>query len=187
MQFSLGSVDILFGGVPGVSIPIPGTTQLQAMYDTFCIEKVEIRMFAGSNSASNGSEETGIAGVTQFNYRDPLPIIGYAPDTDDSGNTTMVDLQQYSTHKQKQLVGGDPIVTSVVPCVATALYASPFSTSYARKALADVNCGNPGTPHYGMKMYVDGLRASSDTAAIDPANTLVSFFFKLHFRMKTTR
>lgn len=182
LQFSLGSVDCFIGGAGGFSIAIPGAAQLAALYDTYQIEKVEYRMYIGSSTSQAGVNDTGIAGTANSLYEFPLPIIGWTPDTDDADNTSLTDLQQYSTYKQKQVMAGEPLTGSLIPAVAGGVWNGAIRSGYTRLVKQDVNCANPGVPHYGVKMCVDGMRASPNTTA-----TLVSFFFKLHFVMKQAR
>lgn len=182
LQFSLGSVDCFIGGAGGFSIAIPGAAQLAALYDTYQIEKVEYRMYIGSSTSQAGVNDTGIAGTANSLYEFPLPIIGWTPDTDDADNTSLTDLQQYSTYKQKQVMAGEPLTGTLIPAVAGGVWNGAIRSGYTRLVKQDVNCANPGVPHYGIKMCVDGMRASPNTTA-----TLVSFFFKLHFVMKQAR
>jgi len=182
VQFSLGSVNGFIGGNAAFNISVPGNAQLAALYDTYQLEKVEYRLYIGSNAALLGSDDTGIADTTNVHYEMPLPIIGWTPDTDDADNTTLTELQQYSTYKQKQVLAGEPVTGVLTPAVAGGVWNGPIRSGYTRLVKQDVNCANPGVPHYGLKMAVDGMKAGPNMTA-----TLVSMFFKLHFVMKQSR
>ncbi len=182
MQFSLGSVDVFLGGAAAFSVAVPGAATLASLYDTYQIEKVEYRIYLGANSSPTGQEDTGIAGTINFDWDSPLPIIGYAPDTDDANNTDLTDLQQFSNYKQAQPIAGRPMYGSLVPAVAGGVWNGPIRSGYTRLVRQDVNCANPGVPHYGLKACIDGLQAGANSNVC-----LASLYFKLHFVMKQTR
>ncbi|AXQ66166.1 MAG: capsid protein [Cressdnaviricota sp.] len=187
IQFSLATVDIFLGGVAALSVPVPNTAELQAMYDTYQLAQVEIRMYLGANDSKTGLDDTGIAGAVNYNSNWPLPIVGYAPDTDDAANTSITQLQQYSTYKQLQPIAGKPLVTRIVPACAGGVWNGPVRSGYTRLTRQDVNVANPGVPHYGLKMCVDGMKSTAGAAGTGEVASLMSMFFKLHFVMKNTR
>lgn len=170
INFSLADVVMSLGGIPALTIPNPSIAELQQLYDTFQIEKVEITVFSGNTE----STVTGEA-LTGYNY--VLPLIGHTPDTDDAGNTSLTQLQQYSTYKCEQL-GVAPLRMTVVPCIA----GQTFGTGYVRAQKQDVNVSYAATPHYGYKMAVDGFKSNPNTN-----NCILSFQFRIHYLMKTTR
>ena len=170
LSFSLGETIINLGGVPTLSVPNPALAELQNLYDSFQIEKVEITVFSGcTQSLTSGESFTGSGYV--------LPLIGCAPDTDDAANTSLTQLQQYSTFKCFQL-GQIPMKVSVVPCCAGAL----SSTGQTRLQKQDLNTQYPNVPHYGYKMAIDGFKSTPGVT-----NTLLSMQFRVHYLMKATR
>jgi len=187
MQFSLASVDLFLGGAAALSVPVPNTAELQAMYDTYQLSGVEVRMYMGQNCAQTGLDDTGIAGSVNYHSAWPLPIIGYAPDTDDANDASIVQLQQYSNFKQVQPLAGHPLITRLVPACAGGVWNGPVRSGYTRLARQDVNCANPAVPHYGLKMCVDGFKSTAGSFNPGPTTSVCSFFFKLHFVMKQTR
>jgi len=179
MSFSLANTIISLGGVPAITIPTPNVAELQQLYDTFQIEKVELTVFSGNT-------ESTVSGEALTGYNWVLPLIGHTVDTDDAANTGITQLQQYSTYKCEQL-GIKPLRKSFVPCVAGATYdpasgAAPAQLGFTRLQKQDVNVGYASTPHYGYKMAVDGLKA---TAA--GFNCFLSIQARVHFLMKSTR
>ena len=182
--FTLGSLVVNIGGVAAVSIPVPNATELQALYDQYTIEKVDVSIWCGATVSQPGIQQTGIAGVVTNYFGDPLPLIGWAPDMDDAADTSITQLQQYSQYKCKQLGQSKPLKTSVVPCCADTLYRPGATSAYARAPYQAVNCTYLDVPHYGLKFSVDGFKAgSSDT----PQNSLISIQAKYHLKMMATR
>jgi len=170
LNFSLADTVISLGGFPALTVPNPSVAELQQLYDTFQIEKVEITVWSGNTESTVTGEP-----LTGQNY--VLPLIGHAPDTDDAGNTSLTQLQQYSNYKCDQL-GVKPLKATVVPCTA----GTTFGTGYTRLQKQDVNVSQAATPHYGYKMAVDGFRSNPNTV-----NCLLSFQFRIHYLMKSTR
>ena len=127
LSFSLGETILNLGGNPTLSIPNPSLAELSNLYDTFQIEKVEITVYSGNTESTTSGDP-----LNGYNY--VLPLIGHAPDTDDAGNTSLTQLQQYSTYKCDQL-GMKPLKATVVPCAAGTM----FSTGYSRLQKLDLN------------------------------------------------
>ena len=174
VSFSLLEMVVALGGTVVCTVPVPNGSELIALYDTFQIEKIDFTMFFNCmDSQTTSAVNNGV------------PLIGYAPDMDDAANTTIQQLQQYSTYKVHQ--SAYPLKMSMVPCVAGAVYdptvgGPPVQLGYSRLQKQDVNVGYGKTPHYGMKLAVDGFRANSGFA-----NQLVSVQARIHFLMKGTR
>ena len=177
-SFSLGQIVANLGGVPlAIVIPVPGATDLSSLYDCFQIEKVEVSVH--SNQTTSNLDVYAAAAAGTGAYAVGLPMLGWAVDNDDSGATTLQELQQYSNYQLAQC--GKPIHTSLVPLVATTLFSSPLS-AYGRTQKQDVDCTYPNTPHYGLKMAIDDM-----WSPLTFTTTLLSFSFKIHYLMKSTR
>jgi len=170
INFSLADTVIALGGIPSMVIPNPSVAELQQLYDTFQIEKVEITVFSGNTMSL-------VSGEPLSGYQYVLPLIGHVPDTDDAANTSLTQLQQYSNYKCDQL-GAKPLKATVVPCAAGTTY----GVGYSRLQRQDINVSQAATPHYGYKMCVDGLRSFPNTT-----NCFLSFQFRIHYIMKSTR
>jgi len=179
ISWSLANMVVAVGGVPSISIPVPNVAELQQLYDTFQIEKVELIMFFGATEAL-------VSGDAQLGIQYVMPLIGYAPDTDDAANTGITQLQQYSTYKMHQTTA--PLKLSVVPCSAGATFdpsagGPPAQLGFTRLQRQDINVAYAATPHYGYKFAVDGFKS---TPAVS-GNTFVSIQSRIHFLMKSTR
>lgn len=169
-NFSLAQTVLNLGGLPALTIANPSVAELQQMYDTFQIERVEITVWSGNT-------ESLVSGEPLSGYNYVLPLVGHCPDTDDDGNTSLTQLQQYNTYKCDQL-GAKPIMTRVTPCIA----GNTFGGGFTRLQRQDVNVSQAATPHYGYKLAVDGFRSNPNTLT-----TLLSFQFRYHYLMKQTR
>lgn len=169
-NFSLAQTVLNLGGIPALTIPNPSVAELQQLYDTFQIEKVELTIWSGNT-------ESLVSGEPLSGFQYVLPLIGHSPDTDDDGNTSLTQLQQYSTYKCDQ-VGVKPIKATVVPCVA----GNTFGGGFTRLQRQDMNVSQAATPHYGYKLAVDGFRSFPNIIT-----TLFSFQVRVHYLMKTTR
>jgi len=182
MSWSLAEMVIALGGLPAISIPLPNVAELQQLYDTFQIEKVEVTLFFGATqSLISGDAQLGIQWV--------MPLLGYAPDSDDAANTSITQLQQYSTYKCTQV--SSPLKINIVPCSAGATFdptsgTVPAQLGFTRLQRQDINVAYAGTPHYGLKFAVDTLRAQP-AGAPGGALTYVSVQSRVHLLMKATR
>jgi len=171
LAFSLAQTTIFLGGLSALVVPNPSVAELQNLYDTFQIEKVEITLWSGNTMSL-------VSGEPLSGHQWVCPLIGHCPDTDDAANTSLTQLQQYSTFKCDQL-GQRPLKAIVVPCVAASLAGT---SSFSRLQKQDVNTAVPATPHYGYKMAVDGLKSIPNGT-----NCLLSMQFRIHYLMKSTR
>lgn len=176
MSFSLDEMQIFIGGTLANTVLVPNSPELQVLYDTYQIEKVDVAVYFGNTeSLASGDSQLGAQWI--------MPLIGYAPDTDDAGNTSITQLQQYSTYKVHQTVA--PLRCSIVPCARGAVQGSALSSTasgYTRLQRQDIDIASPSAPHFGLKMCVDNLRANPNGI-----NTLVSIQARMHFLMKATR
>ena len=179
ISWSLAQMEIRLGGAAAINIPVPNTAELQALYDTFQIEKVDVTIFFGNNMSL-------VTADTTAGYNWVLPLIGYAPDTDDNGNASFTALQQYSTFKVHQ--SASPLKKSLVPCPAlqTSDAAGSFASGgYTRAQKLDIDCSYPDTPHNALKLSVDGLMGAP--TGQNGAIGVLSVQSRIHFIMKGTR
>lgn len=172
VSFSLAAMVFNIGGLPAINCPNPSVAELQQLYDLFQIEKVELTVFSGNTESIAGND-------VNIGYQFVLPLIGYSVDTDDDANTSLTQLQQYSTYGMYQL-GQTPMRCSMVPCPAI----TAFGVGYARGQKQDINVSQAATPHYGFKMAIDSLRSNPPAGG---NNTYVSIQARVHYIMKCTR
>lgn len=173
--FSLSEVIIRIQGLTALTLPVPGQQELVNLYDTFQIEKVELKIWSGATESAMGDPASGATTAVFYT----MPLIGHTPDMDDANNTSITALQQYSTYRCDQLGQSKPISRSFVPCVA-----GNTVSGQTRLQKQDINTGFPNTPHYGFKMSVDGFH-SNPGALLD--TTYLSCQFRIHYLMKSTR
>ena len=182
--FTLGNLVINLAGTSVMTIPLPNSAELIALYDQYVIEKVELSIWSGATQALTGTVDTGV-GTLQQNWAAPMPIIGWAPDMDDATNTSITQLQQYSQYKSKQLGNSLPLRTSVVPCCADTIYRPGATSAYARARNQAINCSYADVPHYGIKFAIDGFFAPNAVAL--QLTQLISVQAKYHLKMMSTR
>ena len=182
--FTLGNLVINLGGVAAITVPVPNAAELVTLYDQYCIERVELSLWAGATVSQGGVIDTGV-GTQQFYVSAPMPMIGWAPDMDDSTDTSITSLQQYSQYKCKQLGNALPLKTSVVPCIADTVYRPGATSAYARASNQNINCTYQDVPHYGVKFSVDGFKSAN--IALLQNNTFISLQAKYHLKMSSTR
>jgi len=176
LSFSLAEMVVTLGGVPRIQIPMPNIAEMQQLYETFQVTKVEITMFfSKTDSFSTGGADAGVQWV--------IPLIGHAPDGDDAGDTSFTQLQQYSTFECNQLT--KPIRRVIIPTSQGLLLGTDAATGRSRLQKQDIDVAVPATPHYGYKFSVDGFLSQ-------PAQALglvgfCSISARCHYLMKGTR
>jgi len=187
LAFQLNAVAMYMGGVFVAGFPLPNVTELVALYDTYVIEKVEVSIWSSSTVAQVGNvkQDNNPTGSTAppINYAtQPLPLIGWTVDMDDSSNTSFTDLQQYSSFKCKQLGQGIPIRQTIYPCARDDLAGA---TGQGRVYGVPINCSSSAVNHYGLKLCVDGFKAAN--LAENALCTFLSIQTKYHLKMIATR
>jgi len=179
-MFSLSSVRIFSAGVLQMTCPVPGTATLQAMYDSWRLDQVDIEMYTGTamsqDAAGNGS-------FSLF-----APTIAFAPDSEDISNTTIDELLQYSTAQFTQPQAGIPLKCSLKPAAALGVGAGPAGAvaGYGRKYSPVLSIATPDVGHFGLKMVTDQAKQVSNPATTR-LTSAVSFRFRYHLTMIGTR
>ena len=186
LSFTLAGMIVNIGGIAVATIPLPNVAELKALYDSYVIEKVEVSIWSGATTANTGFVGTpnpSSLEVGFINYfSQPMPLIGYAVDMDDAANTSISALQQYSQYKVHQLGSSRPITCSFTPCVNDTL---SNTTGYGRSSKQIINSANDAVQHFGLKLAVDGFKATNDSA--HTLNTCLSVQARYHLRMIATR
>lgn len=136
---------------------IPQYTTFTALFDTYRITKVDIRItpmitqaVLASVTYSNVSPSVG--GTYPFGY------CYWLVDNDDASNLSTRDaFIEYQKCKSQPTVYGKNITLSITPRIATPAYASGAFTAYAEgKKKTWVDCAYPAIEHYGIKFGIDG-------------------------------
>lgn len=178
LSWSLADMVVGIGGAAAITIPNPNIAELQQLYDTFQIDRVDIKVYFGNTeSLVSGDPTSGIQWT--------LPIIGYSVDNDDAGNTSITQLQQYSTYKSHQ--SSKPMQLRLVPTAAGTVFDPSVASNagYTRLQKQDINVAYASTPHYGLKLAVDGFLANPP--ALLNFTTYMSVEARVHYIMKCTR
>lgn len=175
MVFSLSSFDIYLNGALTSTQNPPGYSEFTALFDEWCIEKVEL--FALPTFCSNDIA-TGTSAAQ-------LPWIVYAEDNDDAADTPCRNLQQVAGAKYTQLtsIGQQPKPLCVLhPKPAMAAYRSATSFAYSRPSGRTwIDCANSTTPHYGFKCALDNSYSGYNT---NSTYAVVNFVAKIHYAFR---
>lgn len=183
LAFQLSGTAMYLGGTLAAVWALPNLSELQALYDSYVIEKVEVSIWDSATVAQIGNVNQNTTFPDPIGYAtQPMPLIGWTVDLDDFANTSFTDLQQYSTFKCKQLGGGYPIKQTVYPCAREDLNSG---SGQGRAAQHVINCSTPGVNHYGLKMSIDGFKATNPSAV--SLSSFLSIQTKYHLKMIATR
>lgn len=183
LAFQLNAIAMYLGGTFVAGFPLPNVAELTALYDSYVIEKVEVSIWCSGTVAQVGNVNQNTTFPDAINYAgQPLPLIGWTVDMDDTANTSFTELQQYSTFKCKQLGGGVPIKQMIYPCAREDLQ-SGYGQGRALSPI--INCSTPAVNHYGLKMSVDGFKISNPTGTT--LSCYLSLSAKYHLKMIATR
>jgi len=180
ISWSLANMVIALGGTVITTNPMPNIAELQNLYDTFQLEKVEVTIFFGTTESIASND-------VNLGARYVMPVIGFSQDTDDASNTSITQLQQYSTYRTHQSTS--PLKISLVPCPAGTVFdpaqgGAGFNAGFTRLQRQDINVAYAATPHYGLKLCVDGMQNNAADAVV---STFLSISTRCHFIMKNTR
>lgn len=178
--FTMNGVQVFVGGqgslltAPSYTAPMPGVTDFTSLFDSYMIDKIEIRAFASwSNNSVTGGTSVG-----------QLPYIVHAFDNDDALSTTATNLMQKTGAKMEQFVntGGGILLRTIRPSQAIQMYNTSTTTGYApRRGYVDM--GSPSVPHYAYKLALDNSSMVYNTNGVLGT---IDFQFKYYLKLKFT-
>jgi len=157
--FSLNGMTITSNNQSGYNLPANG--DFTALFDSWRIRKVVLKIVYNQNIASNTTPGT------------PLPVIQHCPDQDDSTPPTSgTELLQRPEMKVVEYGAGSENLIKYFTIYPQAKLATDptgvvATTLAARSQFFD--CNEPGVANYGFKMWFDTTR----TAAADMGDLLV--------------
>lgn len=178
LAFSLQELRLYVGGTLAATTTIPGYTELTALFDTWCIEKVDVMFLPSFNGQTMST-----------NVLSNLPSIVYAVDTDDSNAADRTALQQYGNCKYTSLINTDqsPLkLATFRPRIQVPMYQAGVNWAYgeAGRNTRWVDTATPGCMHYGFKAAMD---ASLKTGALSSYMGQIDIVVRYHFALKTSR
>lgn len=118
-------------------------TEFTELYDQFRLLKWVIKVYyAGTDNDVSGTKiETGLVGS----------VIDY---NDTNVPSTIDELREYSTYRERQLIRCHPWTRAFVPKVNSVVYKSGVTSGYTiPKRNPWLSTIDAGTPHFGLKMY----------------------------------
>lgn len=178
IDFSLQQTVIRLGGTSQIVAVAPDYAEFTALFDQWCIDKVELFLIPTYTNA-------GVSGTVQLQ----APTIVHALDDDDSAAASKLILQQYGNARYTQLVNnvGDPQPIRVFrpkPAIAAYQTGATFAYGELTRGPKWIDVAYPTVPHYSFKAALDYANATGD------ANTRVCYIdivAKYHYRFKTVR
>jgi len=175
-SFALSQLNIYIGATSN-SVNIPNYTEFVALFDQFCIKKVDMIAFYNVNTSTN----TGGAVTTAS-----LPVFALVDDYTDSGVlASMGDALQYGNCKLIQF-GNE---RGQVPGVRHSLSPRPgidvntygvATSALVPKGTVWLDTQAATTPHFAIKMYYDNWSAGGITTQQGE----IQFFFQFTFGFK---
>jgi len=169
-SFALSQLNIYIGGTTS-TVNLPNYTEFVALFDQYCIKRVEMIAFYNLNTATNNSGGTVKTAS--------LPVFALVDDYTDAGVVaSMTDALQYGNCKLIQFGndrGPNPGIRhqlSPRPAVNAGDYGA-LAAPIVPSGTVWMNTQNAEIPHYGIKMYYDNWNTG---AVIDQGE--IQFFFR---------
>lgn len=131
---------------------LPSYTDFTNLFDQYSIVGIKYRFVC--------TQDPGVNSQTTAARQGSFPYIKWVHDHDDSAGATETQLQQYP-RMHEHWFGESNKVTRwfyLRPAVATQAYGT-ISNGYVAKWKQYLDCGYPGTPHYGLKLFYNVLNS----------------------------
>lgn len=170
IQWTLAGMALNVGSAR--QMDLPNSTELQALYDQYKIDWVEVDFIFSNNQSSVNSPATN------------LPIMWICKDYDDSNQASVTDIQQYENAKCWQMgeIGKTHFKMRVKPRYANQVYNTGVSGSYAPQAgFIDTVYNN--VPHFGLKLAYDPIKTPASSTLVG----YLSINCRYHLTMKHTK
>lgn len=144
---------------------LPAYTEFTNLFDQYQIVGIKYRWVTTQDPSTNSQTTASRQGA--------YPYIKWVHDHDDSAGLTETQLQQYPRMKEFWFSESSKVTRwyYLKPAVATQAYGT-LSNGYIAKWRQFLDCGYPGTPHYGIKAYYNVL------------NTGVNLLFECKYVLK---
>jgi hypothetical protein len=168
MYFSLDTTQ-LYIGASSFATSLPSSAEFKSLFDSFRIDGVTLKMVYSNNSSTSASNTTS------------LPTFYMCEDHDDANvpasNTELLQRSGLTIHQFGDTgKDGNEFLFHLKPRVAIAAYQPTAFSSYTTPSQAVwVNCGYPGTEHFGFKMWYEAV--GSTNAAIGTLQIWAMYHF----------
>jgi len=179
--FSLGNVFGFRNGVFQYLIPVPQSSELQALFDYYMIKNVKMTMFFSKTDA-DFSSGTGVA----------MPILHICNDFDDIAESMTIDsMMQRLGNRTIQFDSGNsngirqyvkPVISSVVVATDVTTGALASSNSGIPTGSTWLDCADSNIVHNGIKI-VYNTQGKTGTTEIG----VVTFIFDIEYCFKGYR
>jgi hypothetical protein len=147
-----GSTDV-FASVAFALADIPNIASLGALFDQYRIERVQYRLRTKNPGVF-------IANQASPNYGTPNMLVAVDRD-DNTAPTTLLEIQQYDNCVS--LSAQDSLDIVFEPSITPTLFAGGAFSGYSVEDSDEVwiDMANTGVPHYGLKIGISALVAST--------------------------
>lgn len=179
VDFSLQQFRLSIGGSVALTSVTPDYAEFTALFDQWCIDKVEVSLIPTFSNAGIGS-----------NALTMLQTIIHATDDDDSTASGALVLQQYANAKYTQLLpdanGNRGPLRVFRPKPAIAAYQTGVTFAYGELTRGPkwIDVAYPTVPHYSFKAAIDSNTATGTSASVICYLDLV---VRYHYKFKTVR
>lgn len=153
-QYGVNGSDILSASTSSVTFKLNdliNSTEFTSLFDQYMITGIQYRFRIQRDPSVNSSTGAVNQGV--------FPRVFWVHDHDDSSApATQSDLYQYPKMREMQFTANRDTTKwfYLKPAVATQIY-GPVNVGYNAKWRTWLDCGYPGTPHYGIKLAYNNL------------------------------
>lgn len=129
---------------------LPSSSEFTSLFDQYQIVGIKYRWVVTQDPSTNSQTAASRQGA--------FPYIKWVHDHDDSAGATEQQLQQYPRMREFWFSESSKVTRwhYLKPAVATQAYGT-LSNGYVAKWRQYLDCGYPGTPHYGIKAYYNVL------------------------------
>ncbi len=147
-----GSTD-LFASFAFAAADVPNIASLGAAFDAYRIEEIQFRLKSHNNAVY-------IAGTASPNNGMPSPLIAVDQD-DNTTPSTLSEVQQYDNCNQ--ISAQDNLDIIFTPAITPSIFSGGVFNGYSIDADGKtwLDLANTGSPHYGIKVALPALVAST--------------------------
>lgn len=154
--YGVNGSDILNNGTAAQTFKLndlQNSTEFTSLFDQYMIVGIQYRFRIQRDPSVNSSTAVSNQGI--------FPRVFWVHDHDDSSAPgSQQDLYQYPRMRELQFTANKDTTRWMYlkPAVATQIY-GPVNVGYNAKWRTWLDCGYPGTPHYGIKLAYNNLNS----------------------------
>lgn len=132
---------------------VVSSTDLQNLFDRYKIIGIKYKiMFQNNSSSTTGSSV--------------LPVIHYATDYDDSNNGSSVESVSVKSNCKMRVLGNTQMISYYFKPKVQAQIFQGVTSAYAPREVEWINTDYDDVPHYGLKVWMNGVYATAINACV---------------------